>query len=67
MITETFGVPFNKFISFTEDRPFNDFRYSIDFKKIMKLGWKPIIRVEDQIQNIVEWYKKNIERYPKRF
>ena len=23
--------------------------------------------IEDQIQNIVEWYKKNIHRYPKRF
>ena len=50
-----------------EDRPFNDYRYSINFKKIMKLGWKPKVKVEDEIDNITQWYKKNIKRYPKRF
>ena len=67
LITKTLGVSFNKFISFTEDRPFNDARYSVDFSKIVKLGWKPKVRVEDEIQNIVNWYKKNINRYSKRF
>ena len=60
-------VSFDKNVGYTNDRPFNDYRYSIDFNKIMKLGWKPKIKVEDEIENIIEWYKANIKRYPKRF
>lgn len=67
LITKKMGVAFDKYVSFTNDRPFNDFRYSINFKKIMKLGWEPKVRVEDQIENIIDWYNQNIKRYPKRF
>ena len=67
IITKKMKVDFKKNISFTKDRPFNDFRYSIDYNKIKALGWTPKIKVEDKIQEIIEWYKKNINRYPKRF
>ena len=50
-----------------KDRPFNDFRYSVDFRKIKKLGWKPKVKVEDKIFEINNWYKKNISRFKKRF
>ena len=58
---------FLKNIRFIKDRPFNDFRYSVNFKKIKKLGWKPKMRIEDKIQNINNWYKKNINRFKNRF
>ena len=35
--------------------------------KIKKLGWKPKMRIEDKIQNINNWYKKNINRFKNRF
>ncbi len=66
MITKSMNMNFNKFISFTKDRPFNDYRYSVNFNKIKKLGWKPTIKVEDKISEIIDWYKKNIKRYPNR-
>ena len=67
LILEKMGVSFNKNISYTKDRLFNDARYSININKIQKLGWTPTIKVEDEIENIIKWYKDNMERYPKRF
>ena len=67
LILEKMGVSFNKNISYTKDRLFNDARYSININKIQKLGWTPTIKVEDEIENIIKWYKNNINRYPKRF
>ena len=58
---------FNKCIAYVKDRPFNDFRYSINFQKIMKLGWKPKTNFEDKINEINNWYKKNIHRFKNRF
>tara|TARA_Y100000992_G_C21218197_1_gene469019 strand:- start:84 stop:1046 length:963 start_codon:yes stop_codon:yes gene_type:complete len=52
---------------FIKDRPFNDFRYSVNYTKIKKLGWRPKIRVEDKITEINNWYKENISRFKKRF
>ena len=56
------NLKFSKFIKYVKDRPFNDFRYSINFNKIMKLGWKPTNKIEDRISEINLWYKKNITR-----
>ena len=58
---------FKKNIKFIKDRPFNDFRYSVNFNKIKKLGWKPISKVEDKIFEINNWYKENIHRFKNRF
>tara|TARA_Y100000590_G_C15524022_1_gene940492 strand:+ start:81 stop:1043 length:963 start_codon:yes stop_codon:yes gene_type:complete len=58
---------FNKSTKFIKDRPFNDFRYSIDCRKIKKLGWEPKTKVEDKIFEINNWYKENINRFKKRF
>lgn len=52
---------------FIKDRPFNDFRYSINYEKIKKLGWKPLTKVEDKVEEINNWYKANIKRFVKRF
>ena len=67
MIVKKMGASFNKNVGYTKDRLFNDARYSINISKIKKLGWKPTVKVEDEIENIIEWFKNNIHRYPKRF
>lgn len=56
-----------KNIRYVKDRPFNDFRYSINYSKMKSLGWKPSIRVEDKIKEINNWYIKNIRRFNTRF
>lgn len=58
---------FTKNTKFVKDRPFNDFRYSVNYNKIKRLGWKPSTKVEDKITQINTWYKKNIKRFKKRF
>ena len=58
---------FKKSVKYVEDRPFNDFRYSIDYRKLSKLGWKPLVKVEDKILEINNWYIKNLKRFSKRF
>ncbi len=47
-------------LTFVEDRPGHDVRYSIDSKKIRnELGWKPTEIFEDALNSTVEWYIKN--------
>jgi dTDP-glucose 4,6-dehydratase len=46
-------------ISFVDDRPGHDFRYSVDNTKIKELGWKPSYKFKDGIANTVEWYLSN--------
>jgi dTDP-glucose 4,6-dehydratase len=44
-------------ISFVQDRPGHDRRYSIDASKIInKLGWKPAYTFEQGIEETVRWY-----------
>ena len=50
----------DKYISFVEDRPFNDCRYHIDSTKLNRLGWSPTIAFKDGIAKTVEWYRKNL-------
>jgi len=45
-------------IIFVADRPFNDVRYYISSKKLMALGWKPEVGLEEGLRRTVEWYKK---------
>ena len=67
LISKKCNVIFKDNVFFSKDRPFNDFRYSINYTKLSKLGWKPKNNVEDKINEIIKWYKNNIHRYPKRF
>ena len=52
-----------KYISFIEDRPFNDFKYSINSDKIKKYGWKVKHNLENDLPYVVDWYKKNISLF----
>jgi len=47
-------------ITFVEDRPGHDVRYSLDSSKIRKeLGWKPKHNFEEALEKTVEWYLEN--------
>ncbi len=46
-------------IRFVQDRPGHDFRYSLNWDMIRKLGWKPAIRLEHGLRRTVEWYVAN--------
>ena len=46
-------------IEYAPDRKGHDFRYSLDFGKLRKLGWKPAYRFDDALEATVEWYVEN--------
>ncbi len=46
-------------IEYVPDRKGHDFRYSLDFGKLRKLGWKPAYRFDDALEATVEWYVEN--------
>lgn len=48
----------NSMVEFTQDRPFNDFRYAIDSTELRKLGWTPRTSFDEGLRNTVEWYKE---------
>lgn len=49
--------PFSRLIKYTEDRPGNDRRYSVDFSLLtLRLGWVPEIKFADGLRQTVEWY-----------
>jgi len=47
-------------ITFVEDRPGHDLRYSLDSSKIRtELGWKPRHIFEEALKTTVNWYMNN--------
>lgn len=48
-----------KYITYTTDRPFNDFRYAIDSSRLGKLGWKPEVDFKKGLKRTVDWYNMN--------
>lgn len=56
-------LPINSFkelITFVNDRPGHDYRYSINAKKIESaLNWTPSINLEYGVEKTVEWYLNN--------
>jgi UDP-glucose 4,6-dehydratase len=51
-----------KKITFVKDRPFNDTRYSVSYKKIKKLGFKNKKQILLELPKIIDWYKKNYNK-----
>lgn len=51
----------NKMVKYVTDRLGHDRRYSLDFQKMRKLGWKPETDFYKAIKDTVEWYKNNRE------
>jgi len=46
-------------IDFNVHRPGQDVRYALNDSKIRELGWKPECIFDEEIKNIVQYYKKN--------
>lgn len=46
-------------VSFVEDKPGHDFRYSLTNDKIRELGWEPSFKFKDGLAHAVRWYEKN--------
>lgn len=50
---------YEKYIDFGYDRPGQDVRYALNDDKIKSLGWKPECVFDNEIVEIVEFYKNN--------
>jgi dTDP-glucose 4,6-dehydratase len=49
-----------KLITFVQDRPGHDRRYSLSLNKIRRqVGWHPSVSFETGIKRTIEWYRKN--------
>ncbi|MBN2863160.1 MAG: GDP-mannose 4,6-dehydratase, partial [Bacteroidales bacterium] len=49
-----------KLITFVQDRPGHDLRYSIDSSKLQKeMGWSPVHDFGSGLEKTVDWYLKN--------
>jgi dTDP-glucose 4,6-dehydratase len=58
-IVAIIGKP-ESLITFVEDRPGHDARYSLDSSKIRKeLGWEPKFGFEESLESTVQWYLEN--------
>lgn len=60
MILKKLNKP-EKLIKYVKDRPAHDRRYSLNFDKIKKLGFKPSANFDELLDNTIEWYKNNID------
>lgn len=47
------------FIAFVTDRVFNDLRYCIDGRDLLRLGWRPRVSFSDGLRQTVKWYTRN--------
>lgn len=62
MVPDSPYGPHSDLVTFVEDRPGHDFRYSIDDSKIRnKLGWMPKWGLEEGLRKTVAWYVANKE------
>lgn len=57
-ICNVMGKGYN-LITFVNERPGHDFRYSINTSKIRELGWEPNFKFKEGIVNTVDWYLNN--------
>jgi len=52
-----------EFMTFVEDRAFNDLRYSINSSKLHELGWRELVSWEEGLAHTFDWYSKYSSRY----
>ena len=50
------------YIEFVDDRPYNDSRYAIDYKKIKKLNLNNKYSLTFDFPSLIDWYLKNLSR-----
>jgi dTDP-glucose 4,6-dehydratase len=55
-----YDIPnYEDFVNLGIERPGQDVRYALNDEKIRNLGWKPMCMFDDEIINIVDYYKNN--------
>jgi UDP-glucose 4,6-dehydratase len=64
-ICKRFDLDEKKQIVHVRDRLFNDARYWMCNKKLRALGWEEETTWEEGMNKTVEWYKANIDQWPK--
>lgn len=47
---------YEKYIDYVPDRPFNDFRYKIDFSNLTQLGWTQTTDFDTALDKTIQWY-----------
>ena len=52
-----FDKSYSECVEYVEDRPFNDFRYSVDSDELHKLGWSTTTGFNEGMEKTIEWYK----------
>lgn len=50
-------------ITFVDDRPGHDFRYSMVWDRLRGLGWKPEVDFDDGLGRTVDWFRDHPERW----
>ena len=58
MLCDLFELDYNDYITYVDDRPFNDLRYCVDYSKILKLGWTPKVALMSELRHLIAWYKE---------
>ena len=61
IISQNIGV--SPKIAFIKDRPGHDFRYSVNYNKITKLGWKSSLTFGEAMERTIKWYIDNIKYF----
>ena len=58
-IVEIMGRNPARDIVYVRDRPGEDRRYAMRCDKVMELGWKPTVKLNEGLRKTVEWYLRN--------
>ena len=58
MVLRFLGRP-ESLITYVKDRPGHDFRYSLNWDMLRKMGWRPKMKLEEGLKSTVEWYTRN--------
>jgi len=53
-----------KYITFVEDRVFNDKRYAINSDRLKNLGWSIQMDFDEGLRRTIEWYKTYATNWP---
>lgn len=65
MICALFDFAPGDWITYMEDRPFNDARYAITWEPLKALGWEPAVHLQDKLPDMAAWYYENFTRFIK--
>lgn len=63
MICDLLGFEATEAITYVRDRPFNDARYSVDYSKIVDLGWEVTRDLTDELPLMADWYRQRISSF----